>query len=48
MMTLGAAPIDEPFTMELRVDRIGSVLARVHRPPDVEEPQVVVAPAQRT
>ena len=47
VVTLAAGVGIEPFAVELRVDRVGARLSRVDPAPDLDEPVVVLAPAER-
>ncbi len=42
-----AGSLDEPLAVKLSVDRVGAVLVRVKRSPDLGEPVVVGSPALR-
>jgi hypothetical protein len=48
VLTLAVGVGIEPFAVELGVDRVGARLPRVDPSPDLDEPVVVLAPAERT
>ena len=47
VMALAAGVGIEPFAVELSVDRLGARLPRVETTPDLDEPVVVLTPAER-